>query len=351
MTLDTLTHAISGALIGRATAPQTRANTLSLKERSWVGFLAGAAPDLDAVIALFGPVAYLTHHRGESHSLLLMPIWAGLLALAFAWVGGRRLSWKAYYGVCFMALGIHILGDLITSYGTQILAPVSTWAPGLNSTFIIDPWFSAILLGGLLLSVHRRSRAVAACTLLVIVAVVALQYSQYRKAVAVGEAYAAERGISADLVQAYPQPLSWFNWKLVVVAGEIYHQTRVNLLAGQPRPAPADDAAWLKRLRADYQPVDHARWTRHRRFGDGGQDPLARAVWAEGDFAFYRRFAALPLVYGVETLDDDLCVWFYDLRFTVMDITPPFRFGMCRPETHDGGWRLHRLGAGGRQAL
>lgn len=314
--------------------------------------MAGAAPDIDAVMALLGPVAYLSNHRGETHSLLLMPLWAGILALAIAWIGGRRYSWKAYYRVCLLGLGIHIAGDLITSYGTRILAPVSDWAPGLNSTFIIDPWFSGILLVGLLLSLRGRARRLmAGGTLAVITAVVLFQNTQYRSAVAVGEASAAERGIQADLVEAYPQPLSWFNWGVVILSGETYYHTRVNLLADRPRPIVGEDAPWLMRIWADYPPVDQAQWTRYQKYGDTEQNALAREVWAEDDFAFYRRFAQLPLLYRMQTIGDETCVWFYDLRFTVTDMAPPFRYGMCRSPSQNGSWELYRLEAGGRQAV
>lgn len=352
MSLDTLTHAISGALLARATAPEPRTNTPSLRARTWIGFLTAAAPDIDAVMVLLGPVAYLSNHRGETHSLLLMPLWAWLLALAFSWVGGRRYHWKACYGICLMALGIHIVGDLITSYGTRILAPVSDWAPGLNSTFIIDPWFSGILLAGLLLSLSRGApRAVAGATLAAITAVVLFQYTQYRSAVSLAESFAEERGLKADEMEAYPQPLSWFNWGLAVVSGETYYHTRVNLLADQPRPEFGEDAKWLVRLWADYQPVDHARWTRYRKFGDGTADVLARTVWAQDELAFYRRFAQLPLVYRAENSNDETCVWFYDLRFALAELTPPFRYGMCRPPNEHGDWELYRLTADGRQAV
>lgn len=303
------------------------------------------------MIALLGPVPYLVHHRGITHSVLLMPLWAWLLAVAFAWLGRRRFAWTAYYGVCLLALGIHILGDLITSYGTQVLAPFSTWAPGLDTTFIIDPWFSGILLTGLVLSWYVRPRLVAAGTLALITGVVLLQHTQYREARDVARAYAMDNGIRADRIVVLPQPLSWFNWKAVIVSGETYRQAGFNLLTDRPREDRGADQSWLTRLRAEYQPVEHARWTRHRQFGDGGQDPLARAVWSHKEFAFYRRFARLPVVNGVETVDEELCVWFHDLRFEVMDRASPFRFGMCRPRDGDGDWTLYRLSGDGRQLL
>jgi len=79
--MDTLTHALSGALLARATAPQQSDDkTLPLGRRLFVGFLAAAAPDLDFVISYIGPVEYLLHHRGATHSLILLPLWAFLLA-------------------------------------------------------------------------------------------------------------------------------------------------------------------------------------------------------------------------------------------------------------------------------
>src|SRR3974390_1209086 len=54
--MDTLTHALSGALLARATAPR-QAPPGSLPRRVAAGFLAGASPDLDGVAGLFGPGA------------------------------------------------------------------------------------------------------------------------------------------------------------------------------------------------------------------------------------------------------------------------------------------------------
>jgi len=44
------------------------------------GFFACAAPDLDFVTGFAGPVSYLENHRGVTHSLILLPLWAAGLA-------------------------------------------------------------------------------------------------------------------------------------------------------------------------------------------------------------------------------------------------------------------------------
>ena len=79
--MDTLTHALSGALLARATA-SNHAPPRSLPRRIAAGFLACAAPDLDFVVGFAGPVAYIANHRGVTHSLILLPLWA----LALSWV-------------------------------------------------------------------------------------------------------------------------------------------------------------------------------------------------------------------------------------------------------------------------
>lgn len=314
-----------------------------------VGFIAGAAPDADILVRLWGMVPYLEHHRAETHSLLLLPAWAWLLAIGFAILGGRRHHWKAYYGVSALGLGIHILGDLITSYGTQILAPLSNWTPGFNTTFIIDPWFSAILLIGLLLSLVWRPRLLAGVTLAVITAAVLLQYSQYRQALSVGVAHAEALGISAERVEAYPQPLSWFNWKVIITADEQHKLARFNLLRREAPAAPAADAGFLRRLHAAYPPVDQAEWRGYRQFGDGSEDAAARAVWAEPDMQFYHWFADAPALYRIERVDGDTCVWFRDLRFQIPGMQTPFVYGMCRSGQDD--WERYRRTDDGRERL
>ena len=77
--MDTLTHALSGALLGRATAQQGLSPP-SLRRRVAAGFLAAAAPDLDFVVSFVGPLEYLLNHRGVTRSVLVLPFWAFVLA-------------------------------------------------------------------------------------------------------------------------------------------------------------------------------------------------------------------------------------------------------------------------------
>ena len=67
--MDTLTHALSGALLARATASKRdEPDALPLGRRMLIGFLACAAPDLDFVVSYLGPIGYIENHRGLTHS-------------------------------------------------------------------------------------------------------------------------------------------------------------------------------------------------------------------------------------------------------------------------------------------
>ena len=161
--MDTLTHALSGALLARATAPEkTDETTLPLGRRVFLGCVAAALPDIDFVMGQFGSVTYLLHHRGVTHSLILLPLWAVALAWLCWLIWRRDRPWRAYVGVLALGIGSHIAGDWITSFGTMVFSPFSDMRVGIGTTFIIDLWFTAIILAGLAASFAWRSSPVPA---------------------------------------------------------------------------------------------------------------------------------------------------------------------------------------------
>jgi len=334
--LDTLTHALSGALLARATARRD-AEPRSLPRRIAAGFFACAAPDLDFVAGFFGPLAYLENHRGMTHSLLLLPAWAvpvaWLLAKILREPDGKHgtAGWRALYGIAAMAIGLHIAGDLITSYGTVIFAPFLDWRAGLGTTFIIDVWFSGIIVAGLLASlVLRRSRAPAMAAFVILIGYVAFQYVQREHALEFARAYAGGRpGVTVD---AQPRPPTPFNWTVFVSDDERHAYAHVNLVRQEPKSYHPGDG-FIARIDAPYLPLDRALWVTRLRYG-AMNEARHREAWNSPPLAPFRWFAVEPAFDG----GDATCSWFVDLRF----LTPgrdgmPFRYGACRD---GGGWRL-----------
>jgi inner membrane protein len=314
-------------------------------------------------------VAYLTLHRGPTHSLLLAPFWA----LGLAWLCAAftpRLRWRAFYGVSLGAILIHIAGDWITSFGTLMLWPLSDHRFALSTTFIIDLWFSGILLAGLAASAFwRHSRAPALAGLAVLAGYVGLQGWAHHEAVSIARAHAQP---GAEVI-ALPRPASPFNWMVIVDDGERYRYANIRTVSGAPLLASL--SPWIAKLAAPYVPPGEAQWTELDRFGpDGDTRALARAAWQTPGLAFFRWFAEAPLAvdvrrdnprdalpgpgmaprahategprHDVPRAHAGVCVWFQDLRF----LTPgreawPFRYGACRADAA-GEWRAYEWNDG-----
>src|SRR5882672_5280835 len=335
--MDTLTHALSGALLARATAPK-EAPAGSLKRRIAAGFLACASPDLDIVIFLFGPLAYMENHRGVTHSLVLLPLWALLYSWILAKILREPRGWRALFGITAMSLALHITGDVITTYGTMILAPFSRWRAQIGTTFIIDLWFSGIIVAGLPASaVLRRSRWPAAAGCALLAAYVGFQYLQREKAAGFGERYAREQGLRGTKVNVQPRPVSPFNWTVFVSDAEAHRFAHVNLVRKAP-PQSREDDAFIAKLDSVYEPLASAHWTTRSRYGEGAEAALAREAWNSDAMAPYRWFADLPAYDGMSA--GSTCVWFIDLRFDSPGRgTQPFRYGACRDQP-GASWRL-----------
>jgi len=345
-TLDTFTHALSGALLGRAIAPGASAS-VSRGDCVLLGFVAAAFPDSDVVFSLVSPLAYLHHHRGITHSFIALPLFALLLAWIWSRLRRNPAGFKTYFVVSALAIGIHILGDLITSFGTMVFAPLSQVRHDWGTTFILDPWLSGIIVAGLLASwALRRSRVPAIAALLFLCGYVSFQWMQQQQAVEVGEYYAREQGFDDVTVKALPRPVSPFNWMVIVAQRDFYHYAFVNLRRDRAL-TPGPQAGLIERLDSAYLPVASARWQKTLRLGVGEERALAEQVWTHPDFGFFRWFSAFPVLATVERGNPSVCVWFQDLRFlTPGRSTWPFRYGMCRNAAEP--WIAYQAGDDGR---
>ena len=172
--MDTITHGIAGALIGKAIfggedlfGPSTRVLTLQDKNGSedppphkvnrarivtWALMLGAIFPDSDVLrdILSHDRLLVVTWHRSITHSLLMLPLWALLLA----GITRAFTSWRKWEAPSFAllsaiyAVGIlsHILLDLVTSFGTMIWSPLRWSRPAWDLLFIVDFTFAGILL-------------------------------------------------------------------------------------------------------------------------------------------------------------------------------------------------------------
>lgn len=178
--MDPLTHALSGAVAGQAFVPDAD-SPRGCSARA--ALLLGAVfPDSDVFLNPFEPhgLGTIRFHRGLTHSVVCLPLFAALLAAAVVRVcRWRRIecpSWLRLSVLLGAGLALHIGFDAITSFGTMMWSPLDWTRVSWDTTFIIDPLLTALLLLPLLLGwiYYRREaairRAVALWTALSIVA-------------------------------------------------------------------------------------------------------------------------------------------------------------------------------------
>lgn len=124
------------------------------------GAAIGSLPDLDVVMLPFlGQVERIGWHRGITHSVIVAAAVAPLLGWVLRRFSGGRVGFLWGSVAAFVLLAGHIFLDVITIYGTQVLAPLSDWRAGTGLLFIIDPVFTAALLVGVVAAVFLRDEA------------------------------------------------------------------------------------------------------------------------------------------------------------------------------------------------
>ncbi len=338
--MDTITHAVSGALIARATSGK-QPDAIPLRARMLACAAAAAFPDSDFVMRAFDPLTYLSTHRGVTHSIVLLPLWSVVLGLLFAWIARHRYRWQAFAAVAALGLGIHIAGDVITVWGTMILAPLSGRRFAYATTFIIDPIFTAIIVAGLLAVWRLPARKwIAASALCLLAAYVGVQAWLKSQAIGLGAQYAALAQIPARSIEALPQPFSPLRWKILVETEDAWHEASVALLRREPPAAAPENAGLYARLTSTYRPKHALQWQRHPKYGDGDVRAIALAAWQDDALAPYRRFARFAVLDHIEDGPaHGTCVVFKDLRF-ILDGRPPiFSHGVCRPSA-GSSWKL-----------
>lgn len=176
--MDNLTHTLFAATLARTPLGRAgRGTTAAL-------VLASNAPDLDIVAAAGGNVSYLQWHRGPTHGPVGI-VGLALLGAGLVWLGRRTLDRRSaqrsaphvtapfpmLVAVSTIAVVLHVLMDLPTSYGTRLLSPFDwrwfafDWMP------IVDVYLLALLVFGLIWGeISRRSRPTTAAIVLALMA-------------------------------------------------------------------------------------------------------------------------------------------------------------------------------------
>lgn len=266
--MDPVSQAGLGAVVAQAVGHRRLGYRAAV-----VGAVAGALPDVDVLFSVGGDfVDQLITHRGITHSLFFAPVLGPLLGwLVWRWERSRGARSGAgpappepercrlWMLVVTLALLSHPLLDLLTPYGTQLLLPFSNMRFAINAMPIVDPVYTLVLLGGLLVAWRagrKRSELAthsAAITLILSTAYLTYGWQQGLSAEAAARDQLARRGIVADRLSAFP---TIFQVHLRRIVARTPTEDLVGLYStwapceiawhSAPRSNPADYAAFLE---------------------------------------------------------------------------------------------------------
>ena len=248
--METLTHALIALTLARAGQ--------KLLPRYGLAMLVvpGVAADLDFLSYFGGPSAYLRFHRGVLHSVLGSVVLVCVLALVFWAVARRaaaknsalnlpRLSFLSAAVVCGVAVAVHLLFDLASGIGVQLLWPFREKWTAWDLVNALDPWVLVVLVLGLALpevlrlvseeigerNREPRGRVAAIVTLLLLLLYFGARAGLHSRAV--GELNAREyHGAPPLAVGAFPSSISLLDWRGVVSTDNDIEVIEISLAPG-----------------------------------------------------------------------------------------------------------------------
>lgn len=139
--MDSLTQITLGIAIAELVSGKKLQNKTFL-----YGAILGTIPDLDIIVGKFlSDIEGVAIHRGLSHSLLFFLFLSPVLGLVISKIEKNKISFKSSALLAFWCLLTHVLLDLFTSWGTQILWPLEH-RYALKTIFVIDPLYTIPLL-------------------------------------------------------------------------------------------------------------------------------------------------------------------------------------------------------------
>ncbi|MEZ8961692.1 metal-dependent hydrolase [Vibrio cyclitrophicus] len=274
--MDPLTQGVLGASLS-----QSASRKQNLVVAGVLGLLSGLAPDLDALIkSQSDPLLALEFHRQFTHSLFFIPIGSLICALALHHLIAKRrgLSFKQSWLFCALGYGTHALLDACTTYGTQLLWPLTNARFAWNTISIIDPVYTLPILILLVFATLKRSPWLARVAFAWALVYPTLGMIQRDRAEAIGWQLAEERQHTPIRLEAKPSLANILVWKVVYETEAHYHVdavrvgTSVSTYPGESiaKLSVGRDLPWLDLDSQQAKDIERFRW-----FSNGyiAQDP------------------------------------------------------------------------------
>lgn len=322
--MDPLTHVVTGVALSQVVPAPSRG----------LAALAGVAfallPDLDYLLIYHDRLAFIKYHRGFTHSLTGLLLFACLGAGLGRLLGGPRW-FRALLLIGLLVLASHLFLDWATSYGTQLLNPFTRAKFTLDWLFIIDPIFTGLMTLAALSGLWAAgwSRTAAWCCLSLGGAYILLCGFYHHQALSLARHVfpVTEPGVT---LAALPQPFSPRRWHLVAASPREVRQAFVELpyLPLGLNPPASPEVPVRPELQAaprvpptDYRPPSRLEIHRWSAVLPGEMDLSSEARQL---LETYLDFARFPLLAARSADSQGYTLTWADLRFSVPGRPLPF---------------------------
>ena len=324
--MEPVTHFLTGACLGRAGFNRKTAYA------TLAAVLAAEAADLDILWGLAGPVEELKHHRGITHTLVAVPVVAGVVVGA-VWLLDRflkrrraaqtasppvalRCGWL--YLTALVAALSHLLLDWTNNYGLRPFFPFNPrWYAG-SFVFIAEPvlwalFFLALAMPWLLGLADReigakkkpfRGRGWAVFALVGMVCLWCWRWGERAQGlVMLSNTQVASEPVTRMALEPYP--FNPYRWHAIVETRDFYQTAEVNTWTGEIDSEPEKDVIYKP---ADTPAVETAK-----------QTELGKVYLDWGAWAVVRDLGPVPVAGMSPPVLPPLRHWttveFSDLRF------------------------------------
>jgi inner membrane protein len=230
VSLDNLAHTLIG--IGVARSGLTRrfgaGTTVTLA-------LASNLPDLDVLWTIYDPWDRFMLRRTHTHAVVMLPVLAALLAVALR-RRYRDQRWSVLFGLSALGIGLHLLFDLVNSFGIVLLWPFTLRRFELASVFIIDLWIWGAMLAPIAAGRWLKSEETKVFAYRLAVAGLGIYAVLCLAAHARTEALIRDRlardGIHADALHVFPEPFGPHRFRAAVLRESAWHVYLCSVLRG-----------------------------------------------------------------------------------------------------------------------
>lgn len=265
--MDPITQGAFGAVFA-----QTQGKTKHLAKAAVIGALAGMAPDLDILIRSDNdPLFTLQYHRHFTHSLLFIPIGGFICSLFLHPLLGRRfgLPFLQTFLWCIIGYATHGLLDGCTSYGTQLLWPLTDKRFAWDVISVVDPLVTLPLMAMVILAARQKMRRYVIYGFVWVGLYFSLSTYQHQRALDEGHKLAETRGLKALSIEAKPSFANILVWKVITETEDSYYVDAITMGLNTSKIWEGDsiqklsierDLPWLNKDSQQRKDIERFRW-------------------------------------------------------------------------------------------